>query len=113
TFRDMQLVGSAAFSIEAVGLASGTNVASQALASGTRYTAINRTGADVKDGGFTDLGVQIRFNPTTLGVHTATVTVWHDGPGGQTTFELSGEGMRAKAVLSTGTTMPASTPTGE
>src|SRR5690606_31337532 len=81
TFHDMQMVGSAAFSFSGVGLASGTQVATQSLAVGTRYTEVNRTGADVKDGGYTDLGIGIRFNPTALGVHTATVTVWHDGPG--------------------------------
>src|SRR5690606_18212267 len=113
TFRDMQIVGSAAFSFSGVGLASGTQVATQTVAPGLRFVEINRTAADAKDGGYTDLGIVFRFSPSTVGTHVATVTVWHDGPGGQTTFELTGEGMRAKAVVSSGTTLPAVTPVGE
>src|SRR5690606_39346472 len=37
SFHDMQLVGSAAFYFEAVGLASGTSIAAQQLPGGTRY----------------------------------------------------------------------------
>ncbi|MNR71349.1 IPT/TIG domain protein [compost metagenome] len=114
-FQGMQVVGSPAFSLSNYGVARGLQVSSSgSLPAGTRYIADKVTASDPVGGnGYIDGYVTMQFTPATVGVHEATVTIWHDGPGGMTTFTVRGEGARAAAQLSSSATLPVNPPSGD
>ncbi|PNG50259.1 hypothetical protein WDL1P1_00303 (plasmid) [Variovorax sp. WDL1] len=114
TVTGIQVVGSPAFSFSEAGAASVTNKnGATPYPTGTRYAAYTRTLTDPSvSSGWTDMYTLLKFKPTTTGTHTATVTVFHDGPGGKTSFEISGEGVRAAAALSETAGSPAAVPNG-
>ncbi|VTU43223.1 MULTISPECIES: choice-of-anchor D domain-containing protein [unclassified Variovorax] len=109
TWKSIQIVGSQAFSVKGVSLTNTGSTSSSALQAqpaSTRYVNMNLVGADARTMGLSDLRALLAFSPTTTGVQTATVTVFHDGPGGKTTYTLTGEGRRAAAALSSTAAAP-------
>lgn len=103
-YSGVQIEGSPAFTLAHVGLVPHSQMAQS---SGTSYTnartaTFNLVGADpAVAGSSSDLRVGLAFYPLTEGEHRATVTVFHDGPGGQTTYELVGHAEnRSNLILS-------------
>ena len=106
-FSGMQIVGSPAFSFTDYGGARRAgNLSVLKPPAGSRYIDTPYVGADASSNGYRDLYASIKFSPSTVGTHEALVTVWHDGPGGVSTFTIRGEGARAVAELSDTNTSP-------
>ena len=93
-YSGVQIEGSPAFTLTATGLLNHTQVnsTSQQTWANVRSAALRLIGADPSVASSqSDLQVQLSFKPTTGGTHRATVTVFHDGPGGQTSYEVVGQ----------------------
>ncbi|MNR71848.1 IPT/TIG domain protein [compost metagenome] len=92
-YTGVQIEGSPAFTLTGVGLlAHAATTTTTTSYPNVRLATFNLVGADaanVKNA--TDLFVGLRFLPQTEGEHRATITVFHDGPGGQTTYEVVGQ----------------------
>ncbi|MNR71864.1 IPT/TIG domain protein [compost metagenome] len=117
-FTGVQIEGSPAFTLRQTALANraaSTTLSGATLHAFVRFASISLVGADVAtatSGYASDLGMELYFKPTTAGSHRATVTVFHDGPGGQTSFEVQGEAVNmgvlsVRGVVDFGTVDPA------
>lgn len=107
TFKEVMVEGSSAFTINQFGAVNGTSMWAPQTPANNRYAVMNLLGDDKAKvgGGYTDLGVSFKFAPTTLGEHRARITVWHDAPGGYSTFELVGSMKTSEPGISTDSTV--------
>lgn len=99
-----KLEGSADFTLAQAGLANkgsttwGTGANLEVLPIGATESTKAFTAADVSAGGLTDGAMRLRYSPTMYGPQAATLTVYHDGPGGQTSMTVEADGIRGTTV---------------
>lgn len=104
----VKLEGSSDFTLAQIGLANkgsatwGTGANLEVLPAGATESTKTFTAADVSVGGLTDGAMRVRYRPTLRGPQAGTLTVYHDGPGGQTSLAVAADGLRGTSVEVTG-----------
>ncbi|MNR71421.1 IPT/TIG domain protein [compost metagenome] len=116
TYLGFQVQSDSPFSITQVGLTSRPSLSAVSstinYASGTKAGTFTRQGADAYSGGYTDLAMVVNFLPMSEGAFSGTIRVFHDGPGGESVFTVTGTARSSTASLSFTTAMDSKSPSG-
>lgn len=118
TVTGMKLEGSPDFSLAQAGLANkgsatwGTGANLEVLPGNATELSKSFIGSDVSAGGLTDAATRVRYTPTLRGLQSATLTVYHDGPSGQSVVSVMADGTRGTSIELRGNSPYASTAVG-